>query len=174
MKTLLCILTLLICLPASAVPASRPDPWRAWPAWSLVAPVDSDRCRLGNPQVEVFCDSANQCQVSQTFEIGQDGCPGGLVFFPRDLSPDTDNNEIVVRLAPDGKKLKPIDCPKETKLPQGAVCFPDPAGPAKISTSFMAYISAWNGDGQFVIQGLNAKHLLLGQAGAGGFGALTY
>jgi hypothetical protein len=173
LKTLPCLLTLMLSVPVMAVPASRPDPWRAWPAWGLVAPVDPDRCRLDNPKVEVFCDSANQCRISQSFEIGKSGCPGGLVFFPRDISPDTDNNEIVVRLGPDGKKLKPIDCPKDAKLPQGVVCFPDPAGPAKISTSFIAWISAWNGDGQFVIQGLSAKHLVLGQIGAGGFGALN-
>jgi len=163
----------MLSLPAMATPASRPDPWRSWPAWSLVAPVDPDRCRLVNPEVEVFCDNANHCRVSQTFEIGQAGCPGGLVFFPRDISPNSDNHEIVIRLAPDGAELKPINCPKDSKLSQGAVCFPSPPGSVKVSTSFFAWISTWNGDGPFVIQGLSAKHLLLGKIGAGGFGGFN-
>ncbi|MBW2701741.1 MAG: hypothetical protein JRF33_13065 [Deltaproteobacteria bacterium] len=173
MKTQLCLLTLMFSLPATATPPSRPDPWRSWPAWSLVAPVDLDSCRLVNPEVEVFCDSDNHCEISQTFEVGQAGCPGGLVFFPRDITPNTDNHEIVIRLAPDGIELKPISCSKNSKLPQGAVCFPSPPGSAKVSTSFRAWISAWNGDGPFVIQGLSAKHLLLGKIGASGFGGLN-
>jgi hypothetical protein len=175
LKLLVPITLISLALPATAAPASRPDPWSAWPVWNLVSPAlfGPIGCDIDHHRILVQCESDDVCTFVHEIQIGPGGCPSGLAFDPRDISPGSDRENIEARRESGGEKISEVPCPEPDDQPQGRVCFEDLAPGTKAIVRHTTWTASWDGRGPMIQPGLEAKHPWLGAIGKGNFAGVN-